>query len=101
MSVEKGKQNSRAIMGEMPELRSRSECGEKWMDSRDMEKIKLINLEDFLDIDVETGQVRLTPMFLVCTTGLQGDATPWDGRGATMCRLLSPVLPEVSFETWR
>ena len=30
--------------------------------------MKLTNLADFLDIDVEIGGVRLTSMFLACTT---------------------------------
>lgn len=45
-------------MGKTLEMSNGGEAGEKWMDSRDIQEIKLTKLEDSLGLDMERGEIE-------------------------------------------
>lgn len=72
------------------------EAVEKWMDSRDIQEMKLTNLKDSLDLDVERGGVKAYS----CVSGLHNlkerGAIHQDGGGVGYFQTYSEI-----FKSWR
>ena len=105
MSVEKGRWNSRDGF-ELQWVKHLDWTAVVNLERNDrileIQKMKLTNLEDFSDMDVETGGVKAYFHVSGLHNWKDEDAIHWDGGGGPWCvGYFRPVPPKVSFETWR